>query len=108
MGPDGAEIKIGSTGEDKQQFTRVNWTSQADVGVRCLRVVSLELHCQTPLQSNSKRNQADKTYYLYFGPETSVFSVAVEKLKNYNMQGYNFARGSVWVWSLVSDIKRAT
>jgi hypothetical protein len=32
-----------------------------------------------------------------FGPEPSVFSLAVEKLKNLNIQYYNFACGSVWV-----------
>jgi hypothetical protein len=34
---------------------------------------------------------------LGFGPEPSVFSVAVKKLKNKNIQDYNFACGSVWV-----------
>jgi hypothetical protein len=34
---------------------------------------------------------------LSFGPEPSVFSVAVEKLKNWNIHDYNFACGSVWV-----------
>jgi hypothetical protein len=32
-----------------------------------------------------------------FGQEPPVFSVAVEKLKNYNIQDYNFVCGSVWV-----------
>jgi hypothetical protein len=32
-----------------------------------------------------------------FGPKPYVFSVAVEKLKNYNLQDYNFVCGSVWV-----------
>jgi hypothetical protein len=40
-----------------------------------------------------------------FGPEPSVFSVAVEKLENWNIQDYDFACGSVWVWNLVSDTK---
>jgi hypothetical protein len=31
------------------------------------------------------------------GPEPPVFSTAVEKLKSYNIQDYNFACGSVWV-----------
>jgi hypothetical protein len=35
--------------------------------------------------------------WLPFGPEPSVFSVAVEKLENWNIQDYNFACGSVWV-----------
>jgi hypothetical protein len=30
-----------------------------------------------------------------FSPELSVFSVAVEKLENYNIQDYNFACGFV-------------
>jgi hypothetical protein len=39
---------------------------------------------------------------LPFGPEPSVFSVAVEKLANWNIQDCNFACGSVWfeTWSL--------
>jgi hypothetical protein len=43
-----------------------------------------------------------------FGPEPSVFSVAVEKLKNENIQDYSFICGSVWVLNLVSDIKEGT
>jgi hypothetical protein len=31
------------------------------------------------------------------GPEPSIFLSAVEKLKNWNIQDYNFAYGSVWV-----------
>jgi hypothetical protein len=38
----------------------------------------------------------------------SVFSFAVEKLKNYTRPDYNFACGSVWVCNLVSDIKGGT
>jgi hypothetical protein len=40
---------------------------------------------------------------LPFGPEPSAFSVAVEKLKNFNMQDYNFACGSYGceTWSLI-------
>jgi hypothetical protein len=34
-----------------------------------------------------------------FGPEPSVFSVAVEKLKNYNIQDYNVLYGCE-TWSL--------
>jgi hypothetical protein len=39
---------------------------------------------------------------LPFGPEPSVFSVAVEKLEDENIQVYNFACGSVWceTWCL--------
>jgi hypothetical protein len=43
-----------------------------------------------------------------FGPEPSDFSVAVEKLKNENIQDCNFACGSEWVWNLVSDVKGGT
>jgi hypothetical protein len=45
---------------------------------------------------------------LPFGPEPSVLSVDVEKLKNLNIRSYNFACGSVWVRILVSDIKGRT
>jgi hypothetical protein len=38
----------------------------------------------------------------------SVFSSAVEKRENQNIQDYDFACGSVWVWNLVSDIKGGT
>jgi hypothetical protein len=39
-----------------------------------------------------------------FGPEPSVFSSAVKKLKNYNIQqDYNFACSSLWVRNLVSE-----
>jgi hypothetical protein len=37
-----------------------------------------------------------------------VFSAAVQKHKNYNIQNYNFACGSAWVRNLVSDIKGGT
>jgi hypothetical protein len=45
---------------------------------------------------------------LPFGPEPSVFWSAIEKRKNYNIEEYSFACGSVWVKNLVSDIKGGT
>jgi hypothetical protein len=45
---------------------------------------------------------------LPFGPAPSVFSSAVEKRKNWNIQDHNFACGSVWVLNLVSDSKGGT
>jgi hypothetical protein len=38
-------------------------------------------------------------------PEPSVFSSAIEKRKNWNIQDYNFACGSVRGSNVVSDIK---
>jgi hypothetical protein len=40
---------------------------------------------------------------LPFGPEPSVFSSAVKKLKNWNIQDDNFACGPVWVRNLVFE-----
>jgi hypothetical protein len=37
--------------------------------------------------------------------DPSLFSVAVEKLKSYNIQDYNFGCSYVWVCNLVSEIK---
>jgi hypothetical protein len=34
---------------------------------------------------------------LSFGPEPSVFSSAVKKIKNYDIEDDNFAGGSVWM-----------
>jgi hypothetical protein len=45
---------------------------------------------------------------LPFGAEPSVFSSAVEKRKNQNIQDHNFACNSVRVLNLVSDIKGGT
>jgi hypothetical protein len=45
--------------------------------------------------------------FLPLSPEPSVLS-AIKKHKNLNIQGYNFACGSVGVWNLVSDIKGGT
>jgi hypothetical protein len=33
----------------------------------------------------------------FYVARQTVFSVAVEKLRNYNIQDYDFAYGSVWV-----------
>jgi hypothetical protein len=43
-----------------------------------------------------------------FGPEPSVFSVAVEKRKTQKIQDYNFACDFVGVRNLVSDTKGRT
>jgi hypothetical protein len=40
--------------------------------------------------------------------QSIIFSSAVEKCKNWNIQGYNFTFGSVWMWNLVFGIKRGT
>jgi hypothetical protein len=40
--------------------------------------------------------------------KSDQFSSAVQKHKNQNIQNYNLACGSVWVWNLVSDIKGGT
>ena len=42
---------------------------------------------------------------LSFGAESVVFQVAIQKLKDQDIQNYNFARGFVWVWNLVADIE---
>ena len=33
------------------------------------------------------------------------FHIAIQKLKDQDIQNYNFARGFVWVWNLVADIE---
>jgi len=45
---------------------------------------------------------------LSYGAESVVFQVAIQKLKDQDMQNYNFARGFVWVWNLVADIEGGT
>jgi hypothetical protein len=44
----------------------------------------------------------------YHSVQNLVLSSAVEKRKNYKIEDYNFACGSVWVCNLVSDIKGGT
>jgi hypothetical protein len=44
----------------------------------------------------------------YHSIQNHVFSPAVVKLKNQNIQDYNFSCSSVWVCNLVSDIKGGT
>jgi len=36
------------------------------------------------------------------------FHIAIQKLKDQDIQNYNFARGFVWVWNLVADIEGGT
>jgi hypothetical protein len=52
---------------------------------------------QNLIQDDIKRRLNSSNALLQFSQEPSVFSSAVEKHKDYNIQDYNFACGSVWV-----------
>jgi hypothetical protein len=45
---------------------------------------------------------------LLVGAESSVFQLAIQKIKDQHIQNYNFARCSVWVLNLVADIEGET
>jgi hypothetical protein len=45
---------------------------------------------------------------LPFGPEPSIFSFAVEKLENENIEDYTFSCDFIWVRNLVCDTKGGT
>jgi hypothetical protein len=45
---------------------------------------------------------------LPFGPEPFALSPAVKKCEGQNLQDYNFACGSAWVWNMISDSKKRT
>jgi hypothetical protein len=42
---------------------------------------------------------------LSFTAESFVFQLAIQKFKDKNIQNYNFAYSTVWVWNLVADIE---
>jgi len=45
---------------------------------------------------------------LSFGAESVVLKAAIQKLKDQDIQNYNFARSFVWMWNLVADIEGGT
>ena len=59
----------------------------------------------------SGRNQEEievRECLLSFGAESFVFQVAIQKLKDQDIQNYNVARGFVWMWNMVADIEGGT
>ena len=38
-----------------------------------------------------------------FGAESFIFQFAIQKVNDQDIQNYNIARCSVWVWNLVAD-----
>ena len=45
--------------------------------------------------------------YLY-ETESFIFQFAIQKVKDQDIQNYNIARGSAWVWNLVADTEGRT
>ena len=46
--------------------------------------------------------------WLYVKSEPFVFQFAIQKVKDQDIQNYNIARCSVWVWNLVANIEGGT
>jgi hypothetical protein len=79
-------------------------TRTLDLNVRGSEIITLlspRDSCDTQL--NNLINLINGILFLPFGPEPSVFSVAVEEPKNYNIQDYNFACGETWSLTLSEE-----
>jgi hypothetical protein len=46
--------------------------------------------------------------YVVLYSESLVFQFAIQTVKDQDIQDYNIARCSVWVWNLVADIEGET